>query len=152
LHISRLKNDFLGTPASWGENVMSWLGARGHDRDFLVLRYEDLLADTQGEMTRIAKFLNLNASAERIAKAVELSSADNMRKLEAKQTNDWLTTRDSRKDIPFVRAAKSGQWQQTLPPESVAVIEETWGAVMEMLGYPLSQEYKKENPVLSDHS
>ena len=29
LYLSRLKEGFLGTPACWGENVMSWLGARG---------------------------------------------------------------------------------------------------------------------------
>jgi len=142
--ISRLKNGFLGTPASWGENVMSWLGARGHGREFLLVRYEDLLEDTHREMTRIAKFLNLNAAPERIAKAVELSSADNMRKLEAQQAHQWVTTKDSRKDIPFVRAAKSGQWKKKLPPESVAVIEETWGPVMELLGYAMSQEYKAD--------
>lgn len=150
--LSRLKNDFLGTPASWGENVMSWLGARGHDRQFLLVRYEDLLEDTQREMTRIAEFLNLNASAERIAKAVELSSADSMRKLEARESNEWATTRDSRKDIGFVRAAKSGEWRQTLPPESIAVIEEAWGNVMKLLGYPLSREYQTSGELLAEHS
>lgn len=137
--LSRLKNGFLGTPASWGENVMSWLGARGHDRQFLLVRYEDLLEDTHRETSKIAEFLNLNASPERIAKAVEFSSADNMRILETKQNLQWVTTKESRKDIPFVRAARSGEWRKTLPPESVALIEETWGPVMRLLGYPLSQ-------------
>jgi hypothetical protein len=149
---ARLKNGFLGTPASWGENVMSWLGARGHDRQFLIVRYEDLLDDTHREMTRIADFLNLNASADRIAKAVELSSADNMRKLEAQQNKEWVTTKESRKDIPFVRAAKSGQWRQTLPPESVAVIEEAWGPVMRLLGYPVSQESQGSGELLPEQS
>ena len=150
--LSRLKNSFLGTSASWGENVMSWLGARGHDREFLIVRYEDLLEDTQREMTRIAEFLHLNASADRIAKAVELSSADNMRMLEAKQSHEWVTTRESRKDIPFVRAAKSGQWSQTLPAESVALIEESWGPVMRLLGYTLSQESLEGSTLLEKHS
>src|SRR5580700_7359176 len=76
--ISRLKDGFLGTVGSWGENVMSWLGARGHDRGFLLIRYEDLLEDTPREMTRIAEFLGLQASGERIARAIELSTADSM--------------------------------------------------------------------------
>jgi hypothetical protein len=131
-HLSRLKNGFLGTPGSWGENVMSWLGARGHDREFLLVRYEDLLEDTQREMTRIAEFLGLNNSAEQIRRAVELSSADNMRKLETAQTNEWATTKESRKDIPFVRSAKSGQWRQSLPAASVNEIESAWGPVMQL--------------------
>jgi len=90
--ISRLKDEFLGTVGSWGENVMSWLGARGHGREFLIIRYEDLLEDAQREMIRIAEFLGLEASAERIAKAIEFSSAENMRKLELEQSNLWVTT------------------------------------------------------------
>jgi len=151
-HMSRVKNDFLGTPASWGENVMSWLGARGHDRDFLLIRYEDLLADAQREMTRVSDFVGLHASPESIARAIDLSSADNMRKLEVAQSNDWITTKESRKDILFVRSAKSGQWQQTLPQESVAAIEDAWGPVMQMLGYPLSKELPERAPSLTQRS
>jgi hypothetical protein len=142
--LSRLKNEFLGTIGSWGENTMSWLGARGHDREFLLVRYEDLLEDTQREMTRISEFLGLYASRERIARAIELSTADNMRKLEDQQSNTWVTTRTSRKDIPFVRSATSGQWKEGLPPASVLEIEEAWGPVMQLLGYPLSSELRSE--------
>ena len=145
--ISRLKNEFLGTVGSWGENVMSWLGARGHDREFILVRYEDLLEDTQREMTKISEFISLHASPERISRAIELSTADNMRKLEDQQTNLWATTRESRKDISFVRAAKSGQWKQILPPDSVVEIETAWGPVMQLLGYPLSSELRGETLV-----
>jgi Sulfotransferase domain len=145
--ISRLKNEFMGTVGSWGENVMSWLGARGHDREFLLVRYEDLLEDTQREMTRISEFLGLNTSAESIARAIELSSAENMRKLEVEQSNQWVTTKESRKDIPFVRSAKSGQWKQTLPAASVAEIEAAWGPLMKLLGYPLSTELHASEPL-----
>jgi hypothetical protein len=94
-------------------------------------------------MRRIAQFLDLQASPARIAKAVELSSAENMRKLEQEQSNEWVTTKDSRKDIPFVRSAKSGQWTEGLPSASVEEIEAAWGPVMKLLGYPLSREMKE---------
>src|SRR5208282_3864367 len=69
---SRLKDEFLGTPASWGENVMSWIGARGRDPSaMLLLRYEDLITDPQVELGKIAEFLNLDASPERIRSALE---------------------------------------------------------------------------------
>ena len=148
LQISRLKEGFLGTMGSWGDNVMSWLGARGHDREFLLVRYEDLLRDAQREMTRISEFLGLaNISAEQIAQAVELSSAETMRKMEMAQSNQWVTTKPSRKDIPFVRSAKSGQWQHVLPSVSVAEIEIAWGPIMKLLGYPLSSELQKSSPL-----
>jgi hypothetical protein len=146
--ISRLKNEFLGTVGSWGENVMSWLGARGPDREFLLVRYEDLLEDTQREMTRISEFLGLKASPERIAQVIELSSAENMRKLEVEQSTLWVTTKESRKDIAFVRSARSGQWKEALPAASVAEIEAVWGPIMQLLGYPLSTVLQAGEPLV----
>ena len=125
----------------WHKNVASWLDSPiANTENMMLVRYEDLLEDTQREMTRIAEFLGLNNSAEQIRRAVELSSADNMRKLETAQTNEWATTKESRKDIPFVRSAKSGQWRQSLPAASVNEIESAWGPVMQLLGYPLSNQ------------
>ncbi len=143
--ISRLNNGYMGTMGSWGENVMSWLGARGHDREFLLVRYEDLLEDAQREMTRISEFLGLaHISPEQIARAVELSSAENMKKLEVAVGDQWVTSKQTRKDIPFVRSAKSGQWQKTLPSASVAEIESAWGPVMKLLGYPLTSDLQQD--------
>jgi Sulfotransferase domain len=115
------------------------LGARGHGREFLLLRYEDLLEDTQGGLLGIARFLGLDVGPDRIRLAVERSSARNMRKLESVQNRQWITTRESRKDIQFVREAKSGQWHEHLAPESVAAIQSAWGHLMALLGYPCRQ-------------
>jgi hypothetical protein len=131
---------------------MSWLGARGHDREFLLVRYEDLLADTHREMTRISEFLSLQVSPENISKAIEMSTADNMRKMEIAQSDEWVTTKPSRKDINFVRSAKSGQWQKELPPAAAAEIEAAWGPVMQLLGYPLSTEVPAATPLLERQS
>jgi Sulfotransferase domain len=136
--ITRLNDRYMGTVASWGENVMSWLGARGHDREFLLVRYEDLLENTLDQIHRIAEFLGLNATAQQIVQAIERSSVENMKRLEAHESNKWVTTRDSRKDIPFVRSARSGQWRKELPPASITEIESAWGPVMQLLGYSLS--------------
>ncbi len=111
------------------------LGARGHERNFLLVRYEDLLQDTSAWLQRIAEFSGLNATAERIERAVERSSADSMRKLESSQNLQWVTTRETRKDIHFVREAKSGQWRTALSEISIAEIESAWGHLMKLVGY-----------------
>ncbi len=136
--VSLVKDNFMGTVGTWGENVTSWLGARGNGRELLLLRYEDLLEDTSRELAKVSQFLGLKASPEMITRAVELSSVENMRNLEAKQSDQWSTTREGRKDIKFVREAKSGQWKKNLPPASVAEIESVWGQIMHLLGYPLA--------------
>jgi hypothetical protein len=122
---------------SWGENVTSWLATRYHQPGFLLLRYEDMLANTNHEVARVVEFLGLNVTARQIADAVERSSADTMRRLEKSQAQQFSSTKDTRQDIPFVRAAKSGGWQKELPEQFVAQIEARWGNLMTFLNYPL---------------
>jgi len=119
---------------SWGDNVASWLVARQNSKDFLLLRYEDMMAQTVAELTRVAAFLGRDTTPERIAKAVERSSADEMRKLENKNATASVT-RNTRQDIPFVRATGSGGWKQGLPESCVIELETAWSPLMTWLGY-----------------
>src|SRR5215469_9246332 len=91
--------------ASWGENVASWLATRYHTPDFLLLRYEDMIADTPRELAKVASFLGIDAEANRIRCAVEQSSAERMRGLEKEQALKWASTKNTRQDIAFVRTA-----------------------------------------------
>jgi len=120
---------------SWRDHVVSWTATRGGEKNFLLLRYEDMIADTQKESTKIASFLGFDTSAERIARAVALSSADRMRKLEKEQSRQWKETKKTRQDKPFVRKAVSGGWKTFLPERCVAQIESAWGDVMRSVGY-----------------
>ena len=124
--------------ASWGENVAGWVATRYQTPGFLLLRYEDMMADTAGELAKVAALLKLDASPERLAQAVERSSADRMRVLEKQQARKWSSTRNTRQDIPFVRTAKSGNWKTGMPPASIATIETAWGPLMRWLGYETS--------------
>jgi len=117
---SRLKDEFLGTPASWGENVMSWMGARGRDPNaMLLLRYEDLVRDPQAEMRKIADFLRLDGSRQRIQPALEAAKAQ-------------TTPQDP------------GKWSTTLPQTAVEAIESVWGPVMTTMGYALQVQAVEE--------
>jgi hypothetical protein len=122
---------------SWRDHVVSWTATRGGQKNFLLLRYEDMLADTQKESTKIAAFLGLDSSPERIARAVALSSADRMRKLEKEQSRQWKETKKTRQDKPFVRKAASGGWKSILSERSVTHLESAWGDVMRSAGYKL---------------
>jgi len=122
---------------SWGDNVASWLVTRQSSAGFLLLRYEDMVAHTVTELTRIAEFLGVNVTPERLAQAVERSSADQMRKLEGANATASVT-KNTRQDIPFVRAAASGVWKDNLPERSVAELESAWAPLMKWLGYELA--------------
>ncbi|MGD0793816.1 MAG: sulfotransferase domain-containing protein [Terriglobales bacterium] len=122
---------------TWGENVASWVFARGARPGFLLLRYEDMKARPELELTRIAEFLGIDASAKLLQTTLERSSAERMREMEKTQGKDWVSTKDKRSDIPFIRSASAGGWQSKLRPESVAAIEAAWGNIMAQLGYEL---------------
>jgi|SRR5580658_699971 hypothetical protein len=122
---------------SWWEHAASWIAARHTNRAFLLVRYEDLLSDPTGETGKIAEFLGIPATPERLETAVQRSSADRMRKLEQQQADQWTGTRKTRKEIPFVRAAASGGWKESLPRHSVEEIEVAWAPLLNFLRYPL---------------
>src|SRR5262252_4706589 len=134
---------------SWGENVGTWMTARHNHPRFLMLRYEDMVADPHSELARVALFLGIGPDADRIAQAVERSSADRMRKLEQKQADECGLTKETRKDLFFVRAAKSGGWQKELPENLVAKIERAWPDLMTSLGY---DRVTRERPVPAPES
>jgi hypothetical protein len=124
--------DRFGT---WGENVGSWMGARDAGDNFLVLRYEDLLNNSQKELRNIASFLKFERSDEAIRLAVSMSSADNMRLLEQQQAMTWKVTKKSRRDKTFVRVAKAGGWRDNLPEGIALSIRQRWGGWMDRFDY-----------------
>jgi hypothetical protein len=130
--------DLYGT---WENHLLSWLKMRGESDNFCFVRYEDMLRDPVAELKKMSPLLNINPSPETLARAVELSSADRMRALEKTQTG-WVSTKGTRKDKPFVRAAKSDNWQSVLSEGSVRKIEQAWGATMQKVGYELSTSPK----------
>ena len=123
---------------NWGDHVLSWLATRQGQSNFLLLRYEDMKLKTQEEATKIANFLGFDSSPERIARAVDLSSFERMRKLESEESSQWKETKKTRQDKPFVRKGVAGGWKSTLPERSVTQIESAWGNIMRMLGYELA--------------
>ena len=123
---------------SWGQNVVTWLSTREGDARFLLLRYEDMIADTARELRKVVSFVGLSTTPAQITAAVERSSAQQMRKMEQTQSDDCALTKDSRKDLSFIRSAKSGGWRAELPPSQAARIETSWGHLMKHLGYELT--------------
>ena len=139
--LDKYVNDFISGSliswgwGTWGENVASWVAARGNNKNFLLLRYEDMIQDTAAQLTRIAAFLDLAITRDLLEKTVEKSSAEQMRKLEKLQSQDWIATKNRRPDIPFVRTATSGGWKHNLSEHLAREIESAWGDLMLYLGY-----------------
>jgi hypothetical protein len=141
-----MESEFEPGTGCWGDHVISWLATRQGLSNFLLLRYEDMKQRTHEEASKIACFLGLDSSPERVAGAVALSSADRMRKLEAEQAHQWKETKKTRQDKPFVGKALSGGWKSRLPETCVIQIESAWGRIMQMMGYELATNVGPQNP------
>ena len=128
-----IKGKFIPQFGTWSENVESWLSVKNNTKNLLLMKYEDMLNDIFTEISNIASFLGLSKNDDYISKAIELSSAEYMRKLE-KQTG-WQPQQGSRKDKTFVRSANSGNWKTDLSEYAVKEIERNWQSLMQQLGY-----------------
>jgi hypothetical protein len=95
----------------------------------MVIKYEDLKADTAGELGRALGFLGFAPTAAELADAAEFASVDNMRKMElenaAKLTaNARLKPADASDPSSFkVRRAKVGGWRDYVTEAQAEAID-----------------------------
>jgi aryl sulfotransferase len=117
----------------WGSHVKSWTE---QDRiPVFALRYEDLLADTLGGLTKVAAFLGIECDAQALEMAVAHSRFEELRRQE--ELYDFSERQPGQKR--FFREGRAGQWREVLTPEQVQAIEAAHGEVMRRWGYELSQ-------------
>lgn len=96
--------------------------------DFLLVRYEDMRADTAGTLARIADFIGTPGTPQQIAAAVDFASVENMRNMELKRTF-WLSgsrmiAKDRNNPDSFkVRKAKVGGYRDYFDDEQARELE-----------------------------
>jgi hypothetical protein len=103
-----------------------WADGFGEVRNGLVVRYEDLRADTARELARLAAFLGLEPSADRIADVVEYASVENMRQREREAQSESERLRPGDPDNPDsfkTRRAKVGGYHDYFDAEQIAAID-----------------------------
>lgn len=114
----------------WSGHVASWLDAPGMP-PFLV-RYEDMVADFQTELSRIADYLGWTVTHEAVAQAVEATRFEVLR---AAETRQGFGGRPARASGYFFRRGVAGGWRDTLTSDQVECIESKHGPMMSRLGY-----------------
>lgn len=120
-----VQNPQLGLPAIiryynfWAEQVL-------RRPDGLIVRYEDLKADTEATLRRVCALLGETFSDEAYAQAIAFGSVDNMRKLEREGyfQNESLRLRDADDpDALKVRQAKVGGFRGDLSSEQAEWVQ-----------------------------
>ncbi len=118
----------VGGFGSWQDHVSSWV----HQQGLCLLRYEDLLLDPVAGLAKATDFLGLDVSPETLETIAADNTADAMR---SKEKGSRIDRERVRSDINFVRAAKSGGWQEHFDDRSSALFEQRAGDAMRLAGY-----------------
>ena len=96
--------------------------------DLVVVRYEDMLADTRGQLGRMLSFLGFEATDVELEECVRFASFENMRRIED-QGVFWLSGRAMRKtnstdpEMFKVRRGRAGGWRDYFSDDEVAAID-----------------------------
>ena len=115
----------------WTRHVSGWLSGIDAAASFSLIRYEDLLANTTGELKRLYGLLGLPVSEEVLAAAIERSSIERMRALDSQ----FAAGHPARRRCEFVRRHPAGGGRIALPAPVRDLIEQEAASLMERLGY-----------------
>lgn len=105
-----------------------WAAAAPQMKKLIVVRYEDLRADTKKELRRILEFLGQQPTDAELTDAVEFASMDNMRRMEvenAKKVGGQRSMKPGNAADPSsfkVRRGKVGGWLDYVTDEQAEVL------------------------------
>lgn len=115
----------------WSQHYRSWTSQS--EVPVLVVRYEDLQADTAGKLQQIAEFAGLDDSkfAMSYEQAAEASRFERLQKIEAEKGFNERPLKSER----FFRSGRSGEGKEKLSPQLQQELTSRHTAVMQELGY-----------------
>ena len=114
---------------SWDLHVASWTEQVIPNK--LVIRYEDMLERPRPTFSKVAKFLGVKPTVERLVRAIENSSFDKLKQ----QESQGGFVEKPRKAESFFRVGKANQWRGTLTKEQIDRVVEANREQMKKFGY-----------------
>ena len=93
----------------WNEHVNSWLN--NQPTNFLLIKYEDIVRDTFGEMEKVFRFLGITFGKKKLENSINKSSFESMLNIEKKLTDSEPLLQSSNTDMHFVRKGIIGDYK-----------------------------------------
>ena len=115
--------EFKDLFVAWLEN---WLNNR--DENSILVRYEDLLKNTSGELRRVFDFLGFDVSDDQVVHLIKKQSFERKAKRKRGQENTKS----------FLRKGISGEWQEVFTEDQKRMAAEQGKEVLHRLAYDLS--------------
>ena len=125
----------------WSGHVRSWTAV---PFPVLVVRYEDMLADTVGQLRRIARFLRLEEAGDesRLRCAVAFSSCARLRQGEEREGFSERRFGSSRF---FFRSGRAGDWRRHLSAAQARSVVRAHAGTMAAFGYGSGPDFRPED-------
>ena len=123
-----ITSDTVGIPKNIAF-MNAWAADLERFSELLLVKYEDLKADTGGELGRALRFLKQDPTEAELQDAAQFASIDNMRSMERQNAgrllaNPRLTPGDVNDPSSFkVRRAKVGGWRDYVTVEQAGAID-----------------------------
>lgn len=117
---------------SWSSHVLGWLN--NDCEKFLLVKYEELIEDAEKQLRKILLFANLDFESSKINRSVELSSFENLRRLE-KQNGIFDGKIEAIKKVPFIRKGKRSDWENLFTKSDIDLFWSYHEKAMTKVGY-----------------
>lgn len=128
--LERFLDGRVGSHGTWQDHVQGWLLRRSEQMPLLLVRFEDLKADTAGQLARLSDFLNISYGQKDLEEAVRSASFSSMRQME-----EARKPRLDEGDKFATRKGIVGDWQQHFSAQDEALFWEKAGEAMRLVGY-----------------
>ena len=115
---------------SWSDHVRSWTGQ--DDIPVYVVRYEDMVRDVEAELERIARLLELPATADDVSAAAAAGAFD---RLQLAESQAEFREKPASLKGRFFRSGRAGGWREVLTNGQVDRLTELHSDMMLRFGY-----------------
>ena len=128
---SNVQELYMEFRSSWQNNYLSWKNKKWEG---LFIKYEDLHNDTFNNLKKIIifmkKFVKIEIDEKKIKETIELSSFNNLSKIEKK-----LGFKENPSKEKFFRKGLVDEWKKSLSKDLIIKIEENFKNEMKELNY-----------------
>lgn len=126
-----VNNQFKQLMLSWSGHVESWTANLPFP--VIVIRYEDMKAETFGSFKKAIEFMGITIQPEQIEKAIAASKFEQLQQKE--QEKGFSEKSISSKH--FFRKGETGGWRNELTQQQAQLILNNHKKLMEKYGYPI---------------
>lgn len=118
-------------PCDWGTHARNWM-SNPYNAEIIRISYEELKKEDGETFKKIASFIGVQLSDERIAEIVEQSKFEEMQKKEIKM--GWGNGHVMKEGL-FIRKGKVGSYKEEITEELTVFFENENADILKKLGY-----------------